>query len=159
MTKPSSQTHQVTALLDAWSHTRRPHDHSHASVLPSFVAYYTPAMVSIAALTLLLTHSFYRTLIVLMDSCPCALLIAAPVPLAAASLRSPVDIEAQTRRLMSIIHQNLAFTIGIKVLFLIPTMLGGPGAYLAGLLSSRQRATRSEMLASPTHMTVSAPPQ
>ncbi len=32
-------------------------------------------------------------------------------------------------------------------------------AYFAGLPWSRHRATRSETFASPTHMTVSAPPQ
>src|SRR5262249_8459895 len=99
--------YSISGLLDAWSHARRPHDHSLAAVLPSFVSYYTPVMISIATLTIVFTHSFYRALIVLMDSCPCALLIAAPVPLAAASVNAYSD----EKRITRIINQNLAFTI------------------------------------------------
>jgi cation transport ATPase len=125
--------YSVAGLLESWSHARRPHDHSQPALLPRFVAYYTPVMILISALTVLFTHSFYRALIVLMGSCPCALLIAAPVPLAAATLRggSGAGLEDLTRRMHRAIHQNVAVTIAVKVLFLIPTLLGMTTLWMA----------------------------
>jgi cation transport ATPase len=123
----------IAGLLESWSHARRPHDHSRPALLPPFVAYYTPVMILISALTVVFTHSFYRALIVLMDSCPCALLIAAPVPLAAAALResSGAGFEDMAERTRRAVHQNVTVTIAVKVAFLVPTLLGMTTLWMA----------------------------
>ena len=123
--------YSISGLLEAFvefrGHSHGPHDHSKPALLPGFVGYYTPVMISIAALTLLLSHSLYRALIVMMDSCPCALLISAPVPTAASALRGG----SREEMLRRVIHQNVVLVIGLKVAFLIPTLQGKTTLWMA----------------------------
>ena len=69
-----------------------------------------------------------------------------PIPRSPRTCKSQESIRAITRTSVA-----LASDLGVGLLKC--------HAYFAGLPWSRHSATRSEIFASPTHMTVSAPPQ
>jgi len=79
---------RVLRMVEESHHRRAPVEHS----IERFARYYTPFMISVAVLVALIPgvltgnygHWFYQAMVVLLISCPCALVISTPVTLTAA---------------------------------------------------------------------------
>ena len=130
-----------------------------------FARIYTPVALTLAALVVCLPplmgvaggwrYWIQQGMVVLLISCPCALVIAAPVTFSAAitsaaragiRMQSSRELEAiaadsslnpagyeHARNAMNIVRQNVSFAVSVKLIFLVMAMCGAASVWIAVL--------------------------